>query len=168
MLSVSRSPPSVASQRLADRAARLVGQLVEPTEQPDPHALGLQLGGLASHGRLEQAEQAGDLVVGASPVLAAERVQGQDTDAATDRVTEHAADRFDTGAMAIELGQLPLARPAAIAVHDDRDVARQVLRREEWRALDRVGRLEERRVRRRRLVSDRRCVRGAGQRCAGH
>ena len=75
---------------LVDRAAGLVGQLVEPAEQPDADALAPQLVGLAADRRLEQAEQAVDLVVGARPVLAAEGVQGQDRDAAPDGVPEDA------------------------------------------------------------------------------
>ena len=76
-------------------------------------------------------EQAGDLLVGARPVLAAERVQGQDRDAAGDRVAEESADGLDAGGVTVELGQVALPRPAAIAVHDDRDVARQFVGRDE-------------------------------------
>ena len=82
MLSSSRSPPAVASSASAIEARVVAGQLVEPAEEPDPDALGAKLVGLAPDRRLEEPEQAGDLLVGARPVLAAEGVQGQDRDAA--------------------------------------------------------------------------------------
>ena len=47
------------------------------------------------------------------------------------------------GRMAVELGQVAQPRPAAIAVHDDRDVGRQLVRRDErglGRSLMRRGR----------------------------
>ena len=81
--------------------------------------------------RLEQAEQAVDLVVRAGPVLAAEGVQGQDRDTAPDGVAEDLADGLDAGGMSVELRQALLAGPAAVAVHDDRDVARQLVGRQE-------------------------------------
>ena len=103
MLRSSRSPPAVASSASPIERARRVGQLVEPAEQPDPDALRLEFLGLAPDGRLEQPEQAGHLVVRAGPVLAAERVQRQDRDAAPDRVAEQRADRLDAGGVAVEL-----------------------------------------------------------------
>ena len=112
MLSSSRSPPAVASSASPIERPRRVGQLVEPAEQPDADALRAQLVGLAPDGRLEEAEQAGDLVVGAGPVLAAEGVQGQDRDAAPDRVAEQLADRLDAGGVTLELGQVALRAPS--------------------------------------------------------
>ena len=84
---VEQEPLAVGGrlERLADRRPGRLGQLVEPAEQPDPDALGAELVGLAPDGRLEQAEQPGDLLVRPSPVLAAEGVQGQDRDAARSR-----------------------------------------------------------------------------------
>ena len=87
----------------------------------------------------EQAEQARDLVVGARPVLAAEGVQRQDRHAAPDGVAEDLADGLDAGGMPLELGQAVLAGPAAVAVHDDRHVARQLVGRQE-RGLRRLAR----------------------------
>jgi len=82
-------------------------------------------------------------------------------------MTEQAADGLDAGGVTLQLGQVANAGPAPVAVHDDRHMARQVVRREgvdvgigaehEW-----ACHLHSR------LVRDRRRVRGAGQRCAGH
>ena len=60
---LGRRGPSASS--IDDRV--VVGQLLEPAEQPDPDALRAQLGGLVADGGLEQLEQARDLVVGAAP-----------------------------------------------------------------------------------------------------
>ena len=150
--------PVAAGRRiegLGDRAARLAGQLVHAAEEPDPDALVAQLVGLGADRGLEEAEQAGDLVVRAGPVLAAEGVQGEDPDAATDGVLEDLADGLDPGGVAVDLGLIALARPTAVAVHDDRHVLGKVLQRQQ-----RSGR--------RRVVGGRRRVGGPGQRCAGH
>ena len=113
MLRRSRSPSAVAaSASPIERPGRL-GQLVEPAEEPDPDALRAELVGLAPDGGLEQPEQADDLVVGAGPVLAAERVQRQHRDAASDRVAEEVADGLDAGGVAVELGQVVLRAPSA-------------------------------------------------------
>ena len=70
------------AEGICDRRSCLRRQLVEPAQQPDPDALRPELLGLAADGRLEEAEQPGDLLVGPRPVLAAERVQRQDRNAA--------------------------------------------------------------------------------------
>jgi len=111
---------------LADGSSRVVRQLVEAAEEADPDALLLELGRLAPDRLLEEGEQAADLVVRAGPVLAAEGIHGDDRDAPPDRVAEEGPDRLDAGGMAFDLGQPALASPAAIAVHDDRDVAREI------------------------------------------
>src|SRR4029079_13491876 len=105
-------------------AARVVRQLVEPAEEPDPHALGLQLGRLAPDRVLEQREQATDLVVGSGPVLPAERVDGDDGNAPPDGVPEEGPDRLDARRVSFDLGQPALPRPAAVALHDDPHGAR--------------------------------------------
>jgi hypothetical protein len=46
-------------------------------------------------------------------------------------VTEERADRLDTGGVAIELGEIALPSPASVSVHDDRDVARQLIGRQQ-------------------------------------
>src|SRR5439155_20702317 len=98
----------------------------DTAQQPNVDALGAKLVGLAPDRRLEEAEQAHDLVVGPGPVLAAERVQGQDLDPAPNGMPQEAPDRLDAGRMALQLRYPALAGPAPVAVHDDRDVARQL------------------------------------------
>ena len=131
MLRSSRSPPAVASSGLADRSAGVVGQLLDTPEEADANALRAELGRLAADRRLEQTEQAGDLVVRAGPVLATEGVQRHDRDAAADGVAEERPDGLDAGRVTIELRQVAEARPAAVAVHDDGDVPWQLVRWEE-------------------------------------
>ena len=122
-------------RRVCRRAARRAGRGAGRA-RPAPASSSVSL----ADRRLEQAEQAGDLLVGARPVLAAERVQGQDRDTASDRVAQEPADGLDAGRVAVELGQVVLACPAPVAVHDDRDVAGQLLGREEGRLAVRDGR----------------------------
>jgi hypothetical protein len=59
-------------------------------------------------------------------VLAAEGVEGQDPDATPAGMAEDAPDGLHAGRMALQLRQAALARPAAVAVHDDRDVVGQL------------------------------------------
>jgi hypothetical protein len=46
-------------------------------------------------------------------------------------MTEEGPDGLDAGGMALDLGQAALASPAAVAVHDDRDVAREIAVRQQ-------------------------------------
>ena len=48
-------------------------------------------------------------------------------------------DGLDAGGVALRLGHAPLAGPAAVAVHDDRDVARDAVRAS-WASLSRIAR----------------------------
>ena len=109
-----------ACRRAAPRAVRAAG-----SGRP---ARGVPAVSLADRG-VEQAEQHADLLGGARPVLAAEREEGQRRDAAPHRVPDDRPDGLDAGRMALGLAQAGLAGPPAVAVHDDRDVARQVGRR---------------------------------------
>src|SRR5207302_1438893 len=92
-------------ERFADGAPGRLGELVHPPQQPDADTLRAELRCFASDGLLEEAEQAIDLVVGAGPVLAAERVQRQDRDATAHDVAEQAPDRLDAGGVTLELRQ---------------------------------------------------------------
>ena len=82
-----------------------------------------ELVGVLAHGAVDQPEEPGDLVVGTSPVLGAERVDAQRLDAAVARAADDRADRLDALDVAGEDRQAALARPATIAVGDDRHVA---------------------------------------------
>ena len=53
---------------------------MEAADDADPNPLGDELVGVLADGAVDQAEQAGDLVVGPAPVLAAEDIQGEDLD----------------------------------------------------------------------------------------
>jgi hypothetical protein len=70
-----------------------------------------------------------DFVVGTGPVLATERVQREDLYAASHAMTNDLADVLDAGGMAVHLRLTAGLRPAPVAVHDDGDVARQLLAR---------------------------------------
>ena len=156
-------------QGIGDRAAGVRRELVEPSQEADADTLLRQLGRLALDRVLEQLEQAGHLVVRTRPVLAAEGVQREDRHTAPDDVAQQGPDGLHAGRVAFELGPVMAARPAAVAVHDDRDVVRQVLGRDVR---------HERRVRggpervgvdaRRAFADDRRRVGRAGQGHAGH
>jgi hypothetical protein len=143
-----------------DRLPRRVGQLLEAAEDPDPHALLAQLGRLADDRLLEELEEAGHLVVGAGPVLPAERVQGEDADAAAHCVTQDRADGLDARRVAVPVAQAAAPRPSPVAVHDDGHVAWQLVGGQELVARCAVRRL--------RCVSDRRSVGRPGERNAGH
>ena len=74
----------------------------------------------------EQVHQDRDLFRRAAPVLAREREQREVVDAALDAGADDAAHRLDALAVTGDARQQPLLRPAPVAVHDDRDVARDV------------------------------------------
>ena len=105
-----------------------LGELLEPAEEADPDALRAQLGGLA-RGWPPRAGRTG------RRPRRRERAQFSRLNAYRDRTgtprrtawRRIGADRLDAGRVAVELGQVALAGPAAVAVHDDRDVARQVV-----------------------------------------
>ena len=74
---------------------------------------------------LEQHHQRADFSGRALPVLDRERVERQHLEAEPRRGFDDVADRVDAGAMPFDARQVPLAGPAAVAVHDDGDVPRQ-------------------------------------------
>ncbi len=119
-------PPAVAASADSMEVRVAAGQLVEAAEQADLDALGPQLVRLAPDRLLQELEEPHDLVVGPRPVLATEGVEGHDRDAAPNGVAQELADRLDAGGVAVDLGDAPSPGPAAVAVHDDRDVPGQV------------------------------------------
>src|SRR4029078_9975573 len=62
-------PAGSLFERLADRAAWAVWQLLAPAQEADPDALFAELRGLAPDRLLQQPKEPADLVVGAGPVL---------------------------------------------------------------------------------------------------
>ena len=162
MFSWRRVPSEVRSRASPIDDFGRVGELLEAAEEPDPDALGAQLVGLVADRLAQQLEQARDLVVGAGPVLAAERVQGEHRDPAPDGVLEQPADGLDPRGVPLELGLAVGTGPATVAVHDDRDVAGQVLGRRDGDL--RTGRGDLGGLARRALVGEGRRVRRPGQR----
>jgi len=76
---------------------------VEASQDLDADALAYQVRGLATDGGLEQHEECLDFFVGASPVLARERVDRQSLEAAVGGMLDDGADRVDAGGMALRL-----------------------------------------------------------------
>ena len=87
------------------------------------HALALQLGDLFRDVFLEQIHQRGDLGRGAIPVFLGKRKQGEDFDPGIDGAFHRFPHRLHAGPMAERPRQPAFARPAAVAVHDDRHMA---------------------------------------------
>ena len=77
----------------------------------------------------EELHQDRDFVGRAPPVLAGEREQRQELDVELDAGKDDGAHRLDAPPVAGDPRQHALLRPAAVAVHDDRDVARDGGRR---------------------------------------
>src|SRR5690606_14880943 len=74
----------------------------------------------------EQLLQRADFAGGAFPVFAGEGEQGQRTDPAAAAELDARTHRLLSRAVAERARPAPCARPAAVAVHDDRDVPRKV------------------------------------------
>ncbi len=80
---------------------------------------------LAAQVVLEQAHQRRDLALRPLPVLDREGVERQHLEAQPGRGLDRLAHGLDAGAVALDARLAALLRPAAVAVHDDRDVTRQ-------------------------------------------
>ena len=76
---------------------------------------------------LHQPHQVADLFLGPLPVFGAESVERHRVDAEVARRAHDRPHRLDAGLVTGDAGQQPLFRPAAIAVHDDGDMARAVM-----------------------------------------
>ena len=74
----------------------------------------------------EQLHQRADFLFGPPPVLAGEREQGQCLDAGFEAEVDADVHRAGAGAMADHARPATPLRPAAVAVHDDCDVPRQL------------------------------------------
>ena len=77
---------------------------------------------------MEQLHQEPHLGARPLPVLIGEHEQGEVGDADLARGLDHCAHRVLAAAMAFRARKTVLARPSAVAVHHDRDMARQPLR----------------------------------------
>ncbi len=76
---------------------------------------------------MEQLHQEADLGARPVPILIGEDEQGEVGDADLACGLDHGAHRILAAAMALRTGKPVLARPSAVAVHNDRNVARQPL-----------------------------------------
>ena len=93
-------------------------------DDADAHAVAGELGEVLRDRDEHQAHQAGDLLARPLPVLGREREHGQVLDAAVGAGVHRAHERVDALLVAEEARHVPLLGPAAVAVHDDGDVAR--------------------------------------------
>src|SRR5262245_42864630 len=93
-------------------------------DQLEPDALLHQSIELALEIVAHQRRQVGDLAVATLPVLRRESVERKHLDAMIGGRLERALDRLGAGAMPGDAGQTARFGPAAVAVHDDGDVAR--------------------------------------------
>src|SRR5690606_3732692 len=105
-------------------------QRVEIADMAQLRALPVQLLGLRLDRRAENTHQAGDFLLGTSPVLGRERPKGEVADAELRRARQHAADVLGPGLMAFETGETTLPGPSPIAIHDDGDVSRNAIFRD--------------------------------------
>ena len=106
---------------------RLLETFRELTKAPDHSKLYLILDErlrLSPDGLLEKRHEAGDFIRIAGPVLRREAVKREVLDTALARRSECAADGLDSRAMAGDRREMPLPRPAPIAVHHDREMPR--------------------------------------------
>src|SRR5712691_4391466 len=98
------------------------GKLVQPTGEAKLDAATGQLVDLASDGLREQVHQGIDFIAGPRPVLRREGIQRQDAYAAPIRGFRDAADGLDPSFVPHDPRQQAFTGPAAVAIHDDRDV----------------------------------------------
>src|SRR5690606_23750662 len=101
-------------------------------DEADFHPAPVQLLDLAVERGQEQLHQCADLFLGPAPVLAGEREQGQRADALFEAEVDADIDRARAGAMPQRPRPPPLRGPAAVAVHDDCDMAGHVAGIGDW------------------------------------
>src|SRR5262249_3229110 len=89
----------------------------------DLHPVLMQIGEVASDEAAQQAKQVVDLLFRTCPVLRRKAEQSEMSDAKLDASLDRAPDALDALAMTFGARQPTLCGPAAIAVHDDRDMA---------------------------------------------
>ena len=102
----------------------LIRELSESAEEANGDALAHQLGCLVVNHLRQKIEELRNLFVAASPVLAAERIDGQVRDADLDCVLEDGTLRLCSSNMSCQLVEVLDSCPAAIPIHDDGDMAR--------------------------------------------
>ncbi len=125
MLNCSPALPAVrSSARLS--SSRIVGrELVAAADHAEADVVLEERVELAAQVVLEQAHERRDLALGPLPVLDREGVEGQHLEAEAGRGLDGVAHGLDAGAVALDPVLAAQLGPAPVAVHDDRDVARQ-------------------------------------------
>src|SRR3954469_16356105 len=102
------------------------GRAVAAADEPRAHSLAHEVGQLALDRLREDLHQQLHLFERARPVLGGKGVDGERVDAEVDCGLDRAAQCLRAGAMAGRDREAAPARPAGIAVHDDRDRVRDV------------------------------------------
>ena len=92
-------------------------------DHADLHAVLVQVGEIAADEAAHQPEQIVDLLPRPRPVLRGEAEQSEMGDTKLERGLDRAPHAFDALTMTLGARQAALGGPAAIAVHDDRDMA---------------------------------------------
>ena len=93
-----------------------------PADEPHPHALAVQLVAARDEQPLVEVHQEAHLVERPAPVLGRERVHRQPLEPDLERALDRVEQRLFARRVAVGALQAPALRPAAVAVHDDRDV----------------------------------------------
>src|SRR5438094_552262 len=115
----------VVARRLdhvVDPPAHLERHAVRTPEHAETHVALHELRQLRADRPLEQAQEGRHLVLRPTPVLGRERVQRQVAQAERVRGADDRARRLHALPVAGDARQAPPRRPAAIAIHDDRDM----------------------------------------------
>src|SRR3546814_4521761 len=99
------------------------------TDESQAHAAPMQFIDLAFECAQKQIEQRTDFILWPLPVFAGKREQGQHFDTRVQTKIDAQVNRARASAVSDRARTLPLPRPAAIAVHDDGQMARNAYRR---------------------------------------
>src|SRR5437762_6551008 len=124
---VERHPPAgggagePAGQLLLDRTV----ELVHAPDHAEPDVVLEQVRELLVQILLQERHQRHDLEARPLPVLDREGVKGQCVELQTGAALDDLAHRRDARAVPLDARKAALPRPAAVAVHDDRDVPRK-------------------------------------------
>ena len=102
-----------------------LGHVADIAQDADADVLAVQLVQLLGEVFQQKPHQRANLLGGALPVLSGERIDGQGLDAQVIRMPDNLAQRLHAGLVAKGTRHAALLRPAAVAIHDDGDMARQ-------------------------------------------
>jgi len=99
------------------------GQAFYVTEESDPDVALVQFVGFGVKDLLDECHESSHLILGPSPVLGGEGVEGEEGNGELAAAFHGVANALSAGAVALEPRKAMLAGPAPVAVHDDRNVA---------------------------------------------